>query len=150
MRIQRRRPEITAEQPSRTTRCLRASNITNVVFQRAVVDLAPAARLRDTQFVATATVVVVERSGPAIRAVLAEHSPQECSQFEEELREALSRTSADLDVSRIDKILTRWHRRATIAANPLTAEERAVLERAKAGDYTGLRVRDEHGGWTTL
>ena len=99
---------------------------------------------------ATVTTVTVQRSGPAIRAALAEHSPKECSRFEADLRDALARASADLDLARVDAVLTRWHARATIVANPLTPEEQALVQRARAGDFTGLRTRDERGTWTTL
>jgi hypothetical protein len=36
-------------------------------------------------------------------------------------------------------IYTRWHAlAATLAANPITDDERAQVERAKVGDFTGL------------
>lgn len=98
----------------------------------------------------TVMATVVGRSGPAVRAVLAEHAPQDCARFEGELRDALFRAGEDLDVTRVDAVLARWHARATVAANPLTAEELALVQRARAGDLTGLRARDEHGVWTTL
>jgi hypothetical protein len=47
-------------------------------------------------------------------------------------------------------VLAHWHALATMAANPLTDDERAQVERAKAGDFTGLSARDEHGDWITL
>lgn len=37
-----------------------------------------------------------------------------------------------------------------MAANPLAECERAAVERAKAGDFTGLNTRDEHGNWIRL
>ena len=105
---------------------------------------------RDTEVVTTVTTVAVQRSGPAIRAALAEHSPQECTQFEDQLQDALTQASADLDVSRIDEVLDRWHRRAIVAANPLTVAEHELLRQAQAGDLSGLRTRDDGGAWTTL
>lgn len=99
---------------------------------------------------ATTTTVTIERSGPAIRAALADHAPHETARFEAELRDALTRAAADLDLAGVDAVLSRWHALATMAANPLTDDERAQLQRAKAGDFTGLRARDEHGNWTTL
>ena len=92
----------------------------------------------------------MDRSGPAIRAALAEHSPQERPLFEADLREALARASADLDLARVEAVLTHWHARATIVANPLTADEQALVQRARAGDLTGLRARGEDGAWTTV
>ncbi len=105
---------------------------------------------RDTWAVTMTTATVVARSGPGISASLSQHAPQERPHFEAELRQALVQASDDLDVARVDEVLSRWHRRATIVANPLTGEEQAVLRRARAGQLNGLRARDEHGGWTTL
>lgn len=98
----------------------------------------------------TVTVVAIERSGPAILAALAEHAPGDVHRFETELRDALTRAASDLDLAGPQAVLARWHALATMAANPLTADERAQVERAKAGDFTGLSARDEHGNWTTL
>jgi len=100
--------------------------------------------------VTTSTATAVERTGPDIRAVLNEHAPQERIQFETELRNALAHAGTDLDVARVDEVLTRWHARATIVANPLSSEEQALLRRARAGDVSGLRARNEHGAWITL
>lgn len=97
-----------------------------------------------------ATTVVIERSGPGIRAALAEHAPVDRLRFEEEFRDALARAADDLDLTRVDALLSRWHALATMAANPLTPHELDQLARAKAGDLSGLRARDEHGNWVTL
>lgn len=99
---------------------------------------------------ATVTVVAIERSGPAIRAALAEHAPGDEHRFAAELRDALTRALDDLDLAGPHAVLARWHAMAAMAANPLTADERAQIERARAGDLSGLRARDEHGSWTTL
>ena len=96
------------------------------------------------------TATLVGRSGPGISAALRKHAPQECPIFEVELRDALARAADDLDVARVDEVLSRWHRRATIVANPLTSDEQVLVTRVRAGDLSGLRTRDEHGGWTTL
>lgn len=96
------------------------------------------------------TAVAIERSGPAIRAALAGHSPEDCARFEAELRAALVRATDDLDLSVVETVLARWHALATMAANPLTAAELAQVERAKAGDSTGLYTHDEHGNWIQL
>jgi len=100
--------------------------------------------------VTTTTATTVERSGPGISTALEKYAPQERPRFEAELRDALARASDDLDVSRVDEVLSRWHSRAAIVANPLTSEEQAVVRRARAGDLSGLRARDEHGGWATV
>jgi hypothetical protein len=100
--------------------------------------------------VTTATAAAVQRTGPGILAALTQHAPLEAAQFESELRDALARAGTDLDVARVDEVITRWHARACILANPLTDQEQALLRRARAGDFSGLRVRDGNGGWTTL
>jgi hypothetical protein len=92
----------------------------------------------------------VERTGPGILAVLTQHAPREAAQFESELRDASARAAADLDVARVDEVMARWHTRACVLANPLTEQEQALLRRARAGDFTGLRAREGNGGWTTL
>lgn len=105
---------------------------------------------RHTEVVTTGTATAVERTGPAILAALQRCAPHEAARFESELREALDRAGTDLDVTRVDEVMARWHTRACILANPLTDQEQALLRRARAGDVTGLRARDENGGWTTL
>ncbi len=70
-------------------------------------------------------------------------APEECARFESEIRDALAGAADDLD-------LASWHALATMAANPLTSDKRAQVERAKTGGLTGLRARDEHGNWITL
>ncbi len=98
----------------------------------------------------TVTVVAIEPSGPAIRATLTEHAPGDEHRFAAEFRDALARAADDLDLTGPQAVLARWHALATMAANPLTVDERAQVERARAGDFTGLSARDEHGNWTTL
>ncbi len=100
--------------------------------------------------VTTGTATAVERTGPAILTALLRYAPREAARFESELREALSRAGTDLDVTRVDEVMARWHTRACVLANPLTDQEQTWLRRAQAGDFTGLRARDENGGWTTL
>jgi Family of unknown function (DUF6247) len=96
------------------------------------------------------TPTIIERSGPAIRAALVAHAPERCAQFKAELRAALARAAEDLDLSGPQAVLTRWHAVATMVANPLTDDEREQIERAKAGDYTGLSALDENGNWVRL
>ena len=106
-------------------------------------------RRRHAEVVTTGTATAVERTGPGILAALQRHAPQEATSFESELREALARAGTDLDVARVDHVMSRWHTRACVLVNVLTDEEQALLRRARAGDFTGLRVRDENGGWIT-
>ncbi|MGH3767008.1 MAG: DUF6247 family protein [Pseudonocardiaceae bacterium] len=92
--------------------------------------------------------LLVERTGPAVRAAfIAYSSAEECVQFEAELRSALARAAEDLDLAGPQEVLAHWHALATADANPFTDEEREQIERMSAGDYTGLRTRDEHGNW---
>ena len=93
---------------------------------------------------------MVERTGPAIRAALAAYAPDDEARFAAELRDALARAGQDLDLTGPEAVLRPWHARAVMAANPLTAEEQAQVERAKAGDFTGFSVRHDDGSWTTL
>ncbi|MPZ67862.1 MAG: hypothetical protein GEU83_21070 [Pseudonocardiaceae bacterium] len=60
----------------------------------------------------TAATTKIERSGPAIRAVLAEASP------------------AEFDLAPAEAVLDRWWGIAAIRANPLSEQEQAQLARA--------------------
>jgi len=92
---------------------------------------------------------VVERSGPAIWAALLAHAPERCTQFEAEFRSALALAAENLDLSGPQAVLTHWQTVAMMAANPLTDDEREQIDRAKAGDFSGLLIwhRDENGNW---
>lgn len=92
----------------------------------------------------------IERSGPAIRAALAEVSPDECAQFEAELASALEQASAELDLAPADEVLDRWWGIAAIRTNPLSEAEREQVARARAGDFTGLWEHDGAGNWVQL
>lgn len=59
--------------------------------------------------VTTATATPVERSGPGISTALDKYAPQGRPRFEAELRDALARASDDLDVARVDEVLSRWY-----------------------------------------
>ena len=92
----------------------------------------------------------IERSGPAIRAALAETSPSECARFEAELTAALQQASAELDLTPAEQVLDRWWGIAVIRTNPLADAEREQLARARGGDFTGLWERDKAGNWVQL
>jgi hypothetical protein len=82
--------------------------------------------------------VIIERTGPAVRAaLLAYSSAEECAQFVAELRSTLVRAAEDLDLSGPLEVLAHWHALVTVDANPFTDEERELLARMKAGDYPG-------------
>jgi hypothetical protein len=99
---------------------------------------------------ATVTAVAIKRSGPAIRAALAEYSPGDQERFEAEIVSRTGQCRAELGLEAVHAVLARWHALATMAANPLTDDERAQVARAKTGDFTGLSTQDEHGNWITL
>ena len=85
-----------------------------------------------------------------MEARLAEHAPADEPRFAAELRTAMTRAGDDLDLGGPQAVLGRWHALATMAANPLTADEQAQLARARAGDLAGFSERDAQGTWTTL
>lgn len=92
----------------------------------------------------------VERSGPAIRAALAEFAPDECALFEAEFQQAMEWASETFELAPLNAVVDRWWGIAAIRANPLSELERAQVERAKTGDFTGLLARDEHGNRVQL
>ena len=97
-----------------------------------------------------ATTTRVERSGPSIRAALAETSPEECELFENEFAEALAVAGLTYDLVPLEALLDRWWGIAVMRTNPLSPAEQEQLDRARAGDFTGLRARDGDGHWHTL
>lgn len=100
---------------------------------------------------ATTATAAISRTGPAIEATLAEFgSSSDAEQFVGELRDALGRAAETLDLSETDIVLDRWHALATMAVNPLSEAEQVQVARARAGDLTGFRARDEYGNWVTL
>ena len=96
------------------------------------------------------TMVAIERTGPAIRAAIAVHAPEDEARFVAELRDALTRAARDLDLAGPQAVVCRWHARALMAANPLSADELAQLQRAKSGDLTGLVEHHDDGTTSTL
>lgn len=98
----------------------------------------------------TTATMKVERSGPAIRAALAELAPDECAAFEAELRHTIVGASETFDLAPAEAVLDRWWGIAVIRANPLSEQEQAQVARARAGDFTGLLARDERGDWVRL
>ncbi len=91
----------------------------------------------------------VERSGPAIRAVLAKLAPDELAEFEAEFRIALADADDTFDLAPVNQVLDRWWARAHLRLHPPTADERAAVERARRHDFSGLVHRTAEGGWTT-
>lgn len=83
--------------------------------------------------------VLVQRSGPAIRAALAEAAPDELPEFEAEFRIALAEADDDFDLSRVVRVLDRWWGRLHLRLNPPTSAEKAVVEQVARGDFRGLK-----------
>ncbi|MDQ4039761.1 MAG: DUF6247 family protein [Actinomycetota bacterium] len=92
----------------------------------------------------------IGRSGPAIRAVLAEVSPDECAQFEAEFAQAIARAGAEFDLAPAEAVLDRWWGIAAIRANPLSEREQEQLACAREGVFDGLWERDASGNWVQL
>jgi hypothetical protein len=78
------------------------------------------------------------RSGPDIRAALAEHAPTELDNFELEFQDALKVAATSYDTVPIEKVLDHWWRVAVLRSITLSEEEQDQLRRAEAGDFTGL------------
>jgi hypothetical protein len=93
---------------------------------------------------------LVGSSVPAICDALDRRAPDRRLQFESELREALLAAAGDLDLTRVERVLALWCARAALLADPLSPEEQSQLQRARAGDFTGLHHRGEDGTWSTL
>lgn len=92
--------------------------------------------------------VRLERSGPSIRAVLAELAPEDLVEFEAEFRCALAEADDDFDLSRVQAVINRWWGRAHLRIHPPTAEERAAVARVAAGDDSGLHTKTATGHWS--
>lgn len=98
----------------------------------------------------TATSGRIERTGPAIRAALAELAPQELARFETEFRQAAQAAGERVDLAPVDAVLDRWWGAVALYANPLSETEERALFRARTGDFTGLSSLDADGTWQRL
>ena len=77
--------------------------------------------------VTTGTATAVERTGPAILAALQRCVPQEAARFGSELREALERAGADLDVTRVDEVMRAGTPAPASSPIPSPAKSRPCL-----------------------
>jgi hypothetical protein len=91
----------------------------------------------------------VERTVPAIRAVLERLGTGEVESFDADFRRALELAGEALDLAPVEDVLDRWWARAVAAANPLSDLELEQLRRARHGDMTGLLTRTVDGTWTS-
>ena len=103
----------------------------------------------DTGGMTTASSRQLERSGPAIRRVLAAASPEECQLFEQEFAQAAQEAGRQCDVAPLEAVLDRWWKVAALRSNPLSEQEEQQLARARHGDFTGL-LTPEGGNWRRL
>lgn len=83
--------------------------------------------------------IVIPRTGPAIRAALIEHSPEDVDQFEAEFHIAMAEADDDFDLSRVSLVISRWWGLAMVRANP-DPEAEAAWGRIKAGDEIDLAI----------
>lgn len=81
---------------------------------------------------------VVPRNGRSIDAVLREYAPDEAAQFRDELQAALRTAARTLDLDAAEQVIDRWWGVAHLRMAPPTSDERALLERARSGDFSGL------------
>ncbi len=98
----------------------------------------------------TTTSGKIERSGPAIRAALADVAPQILARFEDEFRQAAHVAGEQVDVAPLDDVLNRWWGIAAVHANPINEEEQHALARARAGNFTDFSSMDADGNWQRL
>jgi hypothetical protein len=105
---------------------------------------------RATLEIMSSTSIGVERTGPSIHAVLAEHAPERCVEFEAEFRIALAEADDDFDLSRAHAVIDKWWPVAYSRLHPPTEEERALVARFRAGDDTDLTRRNDDGTWVRL
>jgi hypothetical protein len=93
-------------------------------------------------------VVRIERTGPAVLRALADLAPVgSCAAFATEMRAALHSAQDELDLAGPDAVLTRWWVVASVAANPLSADEQATLQRVRTADLGGLYSRSTDSVW---
>lgn len=80
-----------------------------------------------------------------VRQLLAGAAPAEVAAFDHDLRQARRTAGGDLAHPAVRETVLRWASQATLHAVPLTANERAVLERFRAGNVSGPRVLGDDG-----
>jgi hypothetical protein len=79
----------------------------------------------------------IPRTASEVRRVLAKRRPDLCEKFVAEFHAAMAATDADLDTSRIDRLVGRWWAQACVLLNP-DPQVDAIHERLKAGDTSDL------------
>jgi hypothetical protein len=87
------------------------------------------------------------RSGPEIRAALAEHAPTQLPEFEREFQQALAGAADSFDTSAVDQVIARWWQIAVSRSVHLSETEEEQLRRARDGDFTGLLEQTSDGSF---
>ena len=98
-----------------------------------------------TESVTASTHTGPRRSGPDIRAALAEHAPSELPVFEREFQLALAQAADSFDTGPLERVITHWWQIAAVRSIHLSEAEEDQLRRAGAGDYTGLLEQTSDG-----
>jgi hypothetical protein len=99
---------------------------------------------------ASTTVTGPGRSGPEIRAALAEHAPAELAAFERDFHAALIDAATSFDTRPLEQVLTRWWPIAAVRSIQLTEAEHDQIRRVQAGDYSGLYEQTNDGTFRRL
>ena len=71
------------------------------------------------------TSIGVERTGPSIHAILFQHAPERCVEFEAEFRIALAQADDSFDLAPAQAVIDKWWPIAYCTIHPPTNEERA-------------------------
>lgn len=90
------------------------------------------------------------RSGSEIRDALSKHSPADVHVFEREFQQALAEVAASYDTRALDDVVDRWWRVAVLRSITLTGAEQDQLDRARAGDFTGLLEQTADGSFRRI
>jgi hypothetical protein len=90
------------------------------------------------------------RSGPEIRAALAHHAPADVHTFEREFQHALSEAATSYDTRNLDDVIDRWWGIAVIRSITVTEAEQEQLDRASAGDFTGMLEKTADGSFRRI
>lgn len=98
----------------------------------------------------TTTSTQPARSGPEIRAALAQHAPAEVAVFEVEFRRALNEAATSFDTRVVDEVVQRWWRIAIVRSIEFSDAELEQIRRARAGDYTGLLEQTADGSFRRI
>ncbi|WP_425562433.1 DUF6247 family protein [Microlunatus aurantiacus] len=63
----------------------------------------------------------------------------ECAEFERDFAAAAEQAGGAVETAPLEIALDRWWRIAAVRGNPLADNERAMIDRARSGDFNGWR-----------